>query len=523
MNSLIVLQRIKNLIFFALLSNVVKTELTMERIDGIADLAGLAKKYFSDEPNMKYVEPNIKALNSFAWGISDLWDENKSGLYVLSRMATMIDQKDGKEGEMTLFARIIRSYADRSLVRKVHMSTQDESSTFTPKFSHDANNVNANQLGEIEKLYFKLNDVKAEKEADDRLEKRIQSQWTDSGRVIEDLKGSAVYGYFNVFNKMIKMGGSVPFITAEAKIDLNSFLLSLPNLKLKPSTVKWLIAMEIYKEDQMIVIEKIEKAHKESNLLGKSGNNTLFEMLEDVKEITERTSGTPGTKNESLNDTSLEGALKKMKNRRDRSRRDNEKDKGKDNSSVKKNYEYFQSNSDFYSSDNSLKPILKNNINTKSVRISEPHKSEISTKKSQKKSSSRLSVTKNTKSLKVNSNPEAVESKPTEAATNAEDLVEQENENKIISQSEDRYITKEEKEDQEVEKIIFEEPNPNQYDNDGVWDDQEKEQDRRATLVVAIVIGMIVMVSVGLYLFLKMRMVRRNRTVMIASTALIQS
>ena len=517
MNSLIMFKRINVFILclvFILLSNNVKTELTLERINGIADLAGLAKKYFSDEPNLKYVEPNVKALNSFAWAISDLWDENNSGLYVLSRMATMIDQKDGNE--MSLFARIIRSFADRSLVRKVHESTQDD-----PSFHHDGNNVNANELGEIEKLYLKFNDAKAEKEANDRIKSRIQSQWTDSGRVFDDLKGSAVYGYFNVFNGLIKMGGSVPFITPEAKIDLNNLLLSLPNLKLKPSTFKWLIAMENYKEDQIHVVEEIEKAHKES-ITGKLRKNILFELLEEVKEITNRTSGTPGIKkNEILNDNSLEEALKKMKSRRYRSRKE------KENSYEKKNYEYFQSSSDYYSSDHSFKPFLKNNINIKSVRISEPHKSESSTKKSQKNSSSNASGAINTKSLKVNSNPEAVDSKPTEASRNADDLkiksaAEQEAENKIISQSEDRHITQEEKEGQEVDKILSEEPNPNQYDNDGVWDDQEKEQDRRATLVVAIVIGIIVMVSVGLYLFLKMRMVRRNRTVMIASTALIQ-
>jgi hypothetical protein len=167
------------LLFLFAVVVVVRTELTLERIDAIADLSDIAKKFFSEEPNLKYEEPDAKMMNAFAWSISEMWDDKESALYVLTRLAKLVDEKDAN-GELTVPARVIRSFAENSEARKVYITTAESSgAAMIMSSSYD---TETKEEEEIERLYMTGN----EDEANIKVSKLIEKRWNSVENTLEE-------------------------------------------------------------------------------------------------------------------------------------------------------------------------------------------------------------------------------------------------------------------------------------------------------------------------------------------------
>lgn len=275
----------------SLFTIVVRTELTLERIDAITDLSAIAKKFFSEESNLKYEEPNAKMINAFAWSVSEMWDENESALYVLTRLAKLVDEKNSN-GELTVPARVIRNFAEKSEARKVYMTTAESSSAALIMSSSSSSDAEIIEEEDIERLYMARNEA----EADFRVVKMIEKRWNNVDMAIDDIKTAAINGHFNLMTALIKLGSNhetLKFIAPELKAGLIINLLSLPIAQIRPTTAKWLFTMDTYREDQSKLVKTIEKALKKRTEIGQEKTiqrykNNLMELFGDVQTIESR-------------------------------------------------------------------------------------------------------------------------------------------------------------------------------------------------------------------------------------------
>lgn len=453
--------KIFTLLLFLLAIVVVRTELTLERIDAIADLSALAKKYFSEEPNLRYGEPEAKMMNAFAWSVSDMWDENESALYVLTRLAKLIDERDAN-GELTVPARVIRSFAEKSEARKVYFTTFESSNAAFLMDSTESTEENA-----IEKLY--LNGREAE--ADAKVVKMIQERWNDAEKAFWDIETAAKEGNFNLMSALIKIGSNhraLKFMAPEWKAGLIIKLLSLPRAEIQASTAKWLVTMETYREDQLKLVKTIEKALKKRSEMGQEKMSTLQQ----------------GSKN---NLVQVFGEVETIMNG--------------------KKTEYSE---DYFSG---IASIDGNEVS----------------KALYKKMKTTPKSPKNTKSLKSTGNAKSV--KATRQDLPQEKAVEQpqqpEQPSVVSAQTaqeqdgKDRnFFEEQEKLEKELDQAIYENNSDPVYDDDGIYDDDEKERDRVAQLIVLIIIGAIITTAVGTYVYLRVRRARRNRTILVVTEAL---
>ena len=167
---------------------IAQVGLSLERVDAIADLCGIATKYFADSPYETFESPEVILMNSFAWEIS------KCGTKWI--VAVCVDEVGytcggaGREWEASSTARIIRTYAQQSDARTVFTTTIEEDSDdnqdeSTSGLFFGQRGAKQGADDEIEKLYQRGR----KNEADAKLAKMIQTRWTNMQQAIK--------GYWN--------------------------------------------------------------------------------------------------------------------------------------------------------------------------------------------------------------------------------------------------------------------------------------------------------------------------------------
>lgn len=273
---------LKFLIIILNISFLVKCELTLERINAISDLSAIALKYFSLQPRMEFSSPDAKVMNAFAWSVSDMWDENESALYVLTRLANLVDERDESSGQLSMTARVIRSFAEQA---GVYGSEEGR-----VKEEEEVKRESRTQVGsgdeELEQMYLRGED----KAADLRVTRLINIRWTSLEQAINDIETAAKQDHPNLMSAMIRLGSEHPtlkFIAPELKAGLSLRLLSLPKMKLKPETARWLLTMETYREDQQKLVRTLEKSLKNRQVEKsmRTTSNDLLQLFSDVEEI----------------------------------------------------------------------------------------------------------------------------------------------------------------------------------------------------------------------------------------------
>ena len=75
----------------------------------------------------------------------------------------------------------------------------------------------------------------------------------------------------------------------------------------------------------------------------------------------------------------------------------------------------------------------------------------------------------------------------------------------------------------ELDRAIAENKGDENYDSDGIYDDQEKASDAIGQLTALILVSLIIVTALGTYVFLRSRRARRNRTILMVNGALEQS
>lgn len=447
---------------------VVRTELTLERIDAITDLSAIAKNFFSEEPNLKYEEPNANTMNAFTWSISEMWDEKESALYVLTRLAKLVDEKDSN-GELTAPARVIRSFAEKSEARKVYFTTAESSSAAMVMSSSSSYDAEIKEDEEIEKLFMTGNDEEAVIKVDQMIGKR----WINTDKAIEDIETAAKDGSFNLMAALIKQGSNhktLKFMAPELKAGLIIKLLSLPNAQIQPTTAKWLFTMDTYREEQLKLVKTIEKALKKRAAMGQEKTmmqrtrNNLLEVFGEVETIESR------KKNAELKSDYFNGIA---------------------------SIDVDSFSKSFYKSSKSQKKTTKN---SKQQKLEKAANANAKVNKEQE-----TKTTENDKKDKVKGQQETVQA---------------EAENDKKRDQERNYFEEREEREREIEKVLYETNDDPLYDNDGEYDDNEKKRDRIARIVVISLVGAIVGLSVAVYVYLRARRARRNRTMLVVTEAL---
>jgi hypothetical protein len=461
------------LLFLFAVVVVVRTELTLERIDAIADLSDIAKKFFSEEPNLKYEEPDAKMMNAFAWSISEMWDDKESALYVLTRLAKLVDEKDAN-GELTVPARVIRSFAENSEARKVYITTAESSgAAMITSSSYD---TETKEEEEIERLYMTGN----EDEANIKVSKLIEKRWNSVENTLEDIEMAAKNGQFNLMSALIKQGANrdtLKFMAPELKASLIIKLLSLPSAQIQPSTAKWLLTMDTYREDQLKLVKTIEKALKKRSGTGKEKamqtiKNNLLEVFGEVESIESRKRASE------LKSDYFNGIA------------------SIDVETLSKPF-YKNTNPPRTLKNQKLTKNLKQNKLEKAVKV-------VETKEENK------------------SIEQAEKAEKTEQAEQTEQKIkpEQTEASKEKTEHERNYFDQKEEREREIDKAIYEANDDPLYDNDGVYDDNEKKTDRVAQIIVIAIIASIIATAIGTYVYLRARRARRNRTMLVVTEAL---
>lgn len=324
--------------------NEENNNLTLERIDAISDLSAIAEKYFAEEFEWERgADLSSQITTSMIFSLSELWKESGSTAYTLTRLAQLIDEKD-EEGKLSLKARVIRVLAERSNDRKVYMTTtMEEEERDSGSGSGGVGEVD----DESEELGRYRNDVKREtakykssqipstelareaylieimyrrgsvKEADEKVKRWIRSRWIyreeekEQGKglitAFTDINESGTRGHYLLLSAFIRLGrdeSKLLDFTPEAKAAIVVNLLKLPNFKIAPSTLKWLITVDTYKEDQIKLLRLIEHGLDKGQFMKNNydslpghgagadnrnlnNNNNILEMFEELWRIDE--------------------------------------------------------------------------------------------------------------------------------------------------------------------------------------------------------------------------------------------
>lgn len=454
------------------MASVIKAELSLERIDAIADLSALATKYFSEDPNAFYSEPDAKMVNAFAWSVSEMWDEYESALYVLTRLAKLVDDR-GSDGELSIPARAIRSFAEKSEARRVYMTTVESS---TSQFVMGSSEPDANDRLEsvIENLYI----CGSEAEADAKVVEMIQERWINGEGALKSIEKVANEGKFYLMNALIKIGSNHPslkLMAPEWKASLCLKILSLPNAQIHPSTAKWLLTMETYREDQLKLVKTIEKALKKRADMGEEKmmkslreKNNLKQIFGEIETIM------------SAEKTTTPSALKE---------------------------DYFHGVSSIDDLGSGSKAFYKK------MKSSPKQKGQKSIKMVEKKAEKRAE-----KELDTETQNQAEQ----QVQVNQEQPEQQVNQEKNANphKGEIDFFEEQRKQDEAIEKIVYDTNTEPLYDDDGVYDDDERRRDRTCQIVVVSLIGVIIASAVGTYIYLRARRARRNRTMLVVTEAL---
>lgn len=488
---------------FILLSSVFSTllnaSLSLQRIDAIADLCGITTGYFADSPYAPFKSPTVSELESFAWSLSEMWDENESALYVLTRLAKLVDEKD-ENGDLSVAARIIRTYSQQSDARKVYISavevegSDDQDDGQSDGLVYDQRRAkkgpaaaNISMDDELEKLYLKGNTVAA----DSRVSKMIQTRWTNMKQAINDLEISAMKGNFKLLSGLIKVGSShrtLKFIAPELKAGIAAKFLSLNKLNLDPISTKWLLTMDTYREDQLKLVKTIEKlmtkrGQMSLNFIQSNPKNNLIQLVGKVVDIA-RTSGHEEFSEKYFENvfsvdgsTSLSGISETFYKKMNIKKRGLDDDAEEEAVTVLKNGKKDEAKVIYKAADNG------------------------------KKSEAELKAAEEPKKVEAEVVPE------TNGHTNAQNTGDH-------PDNHDNYFEEKEKREEEIDMLIYENNTDPLYDGDGVYDAQEQERDHAAWIVIAILVGLIVGVAIGSYVYLRVRRARRNRTMVVVEAAL---
>lgn len=464
-------------LFIILSLKFVVASLTLERIDSIADLCGIAVKHLSDSPYEAFDSTDVNIMNEFAWSVSEMWNENESALYVLTRLAKLADERD-EEGNFTPPARVIRSFSQQSDARKIYMTTMagsDEPNSFGDGASLYESRKKNSVDDEIEKMYLKGMTV----EADARLSKLIQKRWDTMQEAIKDIESSAKKGNFNVLSGFIRIGSkhrALKFIAPELKAGLGAKLLSLKRVQLDPTSSKWLLSIDTYREDQLKLVKLLEKYVKRhgimtQNYLRLHQKNSLVQLFNEIADVI-RVGGKEEFSSNYFNDVD-----------------------SVDGQSVSGKYEQFYKKMDTKSikneeeeeeiSDHKVNPFIEDVFDL-----------EANYKKSSSAATNKTSAEDDSKSPSV---PKASNDQ-TSAGEN--------------------YFEEKQKREEEIDKLIYENNTDPLYDDDGVYDQEEQKRDRKAWIVIAILMGLIVLMAITSYVYLRIRRANRNRTMLVVNGAL---
>jgi hypothetical protein len=439
----------------------VKGELTLERIDAIADLSSLAEKFFSDHPNAAFAEPDANTVNAFAWAISNMWDETDSALYVLTRLAHLVDERD-EAGNFSIPSRVIRSFSIQSEARRVYFTTTESSEASEGEAKAEQA---TGELGKIEGLY--RNGDEQEK-GDLRVKRWIETKWDSIERAVSDIETCGVKGHFKVLGAFIRFGSqskTLKYIAPELKASLCLKFLSVPEFEVDPVTARWLLTMDTYREDQIRLVHLIETGiQKGSTMMGlasPSSSNSLLEIMEELKEIEEV---------EEINSKRHEADEEEGEdNEEENEDIDEENDEFIEGSL--KNYKTFANNSSLY----------------KNTNIDSDGKKE--------ETGAGATVTTDTE----------------EGTVHEEDSV-------VANRK--GYFEEQQRREEETDLHNNEQRQDINFDNDGEWDDQEKAESRTAVIVAGSLIAFIIFSALASYAYLRMRRARRNRTLIVVSEAL---
>jgi hypothetical protein len=117
---------------------------------------------------------------------------------------------------------------------------------------------------------------------------------------------------------------------------------------------------------------------------------------------------------------------------------------------------------------------------------------------------------------------QAEKDEQTEQAEQTEQKIkpEQTEASKEKTEHERNYFDQKEEREREIDKAIYEANDDPLYDNDGVYDDNEKKTDRVAQIIVIAIIASIIATAIGTYVYLRARRARRNRTMLVVTEAL---
>ena len=418
---------------------LISATLTLERLDAIADLSALALKYFSQFPtDTRHDDPEDTEMSSFAWSVSDMWDEYESGLYVLSRFSNFVDERDESTGQFSLAARVIRTFADQSEARRSKSNLE-----FIKRDSSSGNQQKDND----EQMY--LRERKEEADEKEKVTRLIQNRWTDMEKAIADIEAAGRNGHMSILKAMIRLGSnhdSLKFITPELKADLAIKFMSLPEMKLDPILAKWLLTMNTYREDQLKLVKCIESSLQlEKRRIGGGTKNGLIQMF-----------------------TELEGILK--------------------NSEIVSIEKFYKSGKGVdggskVGDTNSNTPDPIDDVNLINSTL----------------------PSTNTSTIFANTdiNPSTPQTKSKNKS------------NSYFEEMNDR--------ENELDRAIAENKGDENYDSDGIYDDQEKASDAIGQLTALILVSLIIVTALGTYVFLRSRRARRNRTILMVNGALEQS
>ena len=571
-------------ILFTFFSKSINANLTIERVDAIADLCSIATRYFADSPQDLFDAPGVAAMNAFARTISEMWDENESSLYVLTRLAKLVDERD-ENGDLSVAARVIRAYEQQSNARQIYetiFASSDNKEEGLEGLNFGLGNSNRRNDTEIddelEKMYTEGNSV----EADYKLSKLIQSRWTSIQRAINDIEISARKGNFHVLSGLIKVGSDHPSlksIAPEIKAGIATKFLSLKRLQLDQISAKWLLTMDTFREDQLKLVKIIEKAMKRRgqmslNFIGNNLQNNLLQLIGEVINVSRENSKNEfsisyfdeidsvdeedlalAPENRSINNQ--DALYKTMIDTKSNNQRVFYKNiDAKSNNNRYSLYKTVDKNSNYnrYSLHKMVDKKSKNNQDSlnrktkskdkrapylKSVTFIERAKEvdELESKPFYEK----VLNTREGKSTKNLENSDNANIKP-ETKVNTQNTV---NDTPILTKIEPNsnpqpssinsqtsgnthendsspknYFEEKEKTEEEIDKLIYENNKDPLYDDDGVYDAQEQNRDETAWIVIAILMGLIIGTALGSYIYLRIRRARRNRTMLVVNGAL---
>lgn len=301
-----------------------------------------------------------------------------------------------------------------------------------------------------------------EEKADSKIKNWIDSNWTGIDRALEDIEASGMAGRFKVMGALIRFGSahrSLKYIAPELKASLCLKFLTMSNFEVDPFSARWLLTMDTYREDQIRLVHLIE-----TNVQGRTfhkmtrGSNTLMEVMEELESIL-----FAGNARNYSEDTLDEEFIE----------------------DDKQDIEAFYDDNDNEVEEN---PIMKEY---------------------------KTSLYKNIKSDSQATAVEAPEVEPRDAAV--EGKVQEEAVDSVHGQN---FFEDERRREEETERNNSGERTDINFDNDGIWDDQEKAEDRVGMIIAGSLILFIICVALGSYAYLRMRRARRNRTLIVATQAL---